>query len=126
MVLDGSFALYNEFFETHENEKPATGWNLHDSHHYTLGQLDWFIERGCKWVKVEAGPGDVILWDSRTVHYGAEARGDRPRVATCKCFYPCVCCPPADHQTYATSLQGTQPPKHSSSAKRPSATRTTL
>jgi ectoine hydroxylase-related dioxygenase (phytanoyl-CoA dioxygenase family) len=84
MVLEGSFPLYNEFFETHEHEAPAEGWTWRDSHHFTKEQEQWFLERGCKWKKVEAGPGDVILWDSRCMHYGAAAKGDRPRIATCK------------------------------------------
>ena len=83
MVLEGSLPLYNEFFETHENEAPPSGWDWKDSYHHTPKQVEWFLERGCKWKKVEAGPGDVILWDSRCIHYGAAARGDRPRVATC-------------------------------------------
>lgn len=85
MVLEGSFPLYNEFFETHEQDKPEAGWTWRDSHHFTKEQEQWFLERGCKWKKVEAGPGDVILWDSRCMHYGAAAKGERPRVATCKC-----------------------------------------
>jgi len=83
MVLEGSFPLYNEFFETHEHEAPAEGWTWRDSHHFTPEQEKWFLDRGCTWKKVEAGAGDVILWDSRCMHYGAAAKGDRPRIATC-------------------------------------------
>lgn len=84
MVLEGSFPLYNEFFETHEGDKPAEGWTWRDSHHFSKEQEKWFLDRGCKWKKVEAGPGDVILWDSRCMHYGAAAKGQRPRIATCE------------------------------------------
>jgi hypothetical protein len=86
-VLDGSFGLFNEFFETHEHEAPEGGWSLRNNHHYTDSQLQWFFDRGCSWIKVEAGPGDVILWDSRTIHYGAEAKGETPRVATCEQYF---------------------------------------
>ena len=88
MVLDGSFSLFNEFFETHGHEQPPEGWSFRNSHNYTDSQIDWFLQRGCKWIKVEAGPGDVILWDSRTIHYGAEAKGHTPRVATCEFSSP--------------------------------------
>ena len=130
MVLDGSFALYNAFFESHEQDAPPGGWSMRggeltlvhhfhkafptdpscppltpsrlvrpafdkhrkeipaDAHvagfHFTDKQLQWFYDRGCKMHKVEAGPGDVILWDSRCIHYGAAAEGDVPRVATCE------------------------------------------
>ena len=85
MVLEGSFALYNEFFDAHEDQKPPGGWSERDSWNYTVEQQKWFFDRGCTWRKVEAGPGDVILWDSRCIHYGAPAEGDRPRIATCEC-----------------------------------------
>ncbi|KAK0204909.1 hypothetical protein DFS33DRAFT_1273916 [Desarmillaria ectypa] len=38
---------------------------------------EWFHERGCDWVKVEASTGDLIMWDSRPVHntrYGQYGR----------------------------------------------------
>lgn len=86
MVLEGSLPLYNEYFETHEHLKPEGGWGWRDSYHFNKvdDQLQWFYDRGCTWKKVECSPGDVILWDSRCIHYGAAARGNRPRVATCK------------------------------------------
>jgi hypothetical protein len=84
MVLRGSFALYNEFFEAHDNEAPEGGWSLKDSYHHTESQLQWFYDRGCKWEKVCAHPGDVILWDSRCIHYGAAPKARNPRVATCE------------------------------------------
>lgn len=88
MVLEGSFQLYNQFFESHEDDAPPGGWSWKDSYHYKTEQLQWFYDRGCKWRKIEAGPGDVILWDSRCIHYGAAAEGDVPRIATCQslCF----------------------------------------
>jgi ectoine hydroxylase-related dioxygenase (phytanoyl-CoA dioxygenase family) len=84
MVLSGSMPLYAQFFEEHEADAPEGGWSWRDSYHFTNpAHLQWFYDRGCKWVKMEAEPGDVILWDSRCIHYGAAARGDRARVATC-------------------------------------------
>ncbi|WWC71119.1 uncharacterized protein I206_105072 [Kwoniella pini CBS 10737] len=88
MILDGSFSLYNKFFEEHENLKPENGWDWKDSFSYPEETLKWFEEKGCKWKKIQAGPGDLILWDSRTVHYGDAARGDRARVATYVCYKP--------------------------------------
>lgn len=87
MVLDGSTALFDEYFSTHSppegTEYPTGDWWAHQE-----DAVNWFIERGCKWHKVEAGPGDVILWDSRTVHYGAHASGQQPRFATYVCYKP--------------------------------------
>ncbi|WVQ84410.1 hypothetical protein IAT38_006562 [Cryptococcus sp. DSM 104549] len=88
MVLEDSLPLYTEFFESHPEIKPAEGWPERDSWLYREQDMDWFEKKGCKWKKVEAGPGDLILWDSRCVHYGAAARGNRPRVATYVCYKP--------------------------------------
>jgi hypothetical protein len=85
-VLEGSFALYTEFFEAHDHEKPADGWSWNDGHGYDERHMQWFYDRGCKWKKVNAEPGDVVLWDSRCIHYGASPEGDKPRVAICESF----------------------------------------
>ncbi len=87
MVLENSLPLYNEFFDTHQDEMPEGGWTWRDSHHFTAKHVEWYKSKGCTWKKVEAEPGDVILWDSRCVHYGAHASGDRPRIATCKSVF---------------------------------------
>lgn len=88
MVLEGSMPLFAEYFETHEHLMPEGGWPTADWWGHAEGALEWFYERGCTWKKVEAGPGDVILWDSRTIHYGDAARGTEPRVATYVCYKP--------------------------------------
>ncbi|WOO83354.1 uncharacterized protein LOC62_05G006881 [Vanrija pseudolonga] len=88
MVLEGSMPLFEEYFATHEHLAPAEGWSPADWWLHTEEQLQWFYDRGCKWVKVEAGPGDVILWDSRTIHYGVHAQGTEPRIATYVCYKP--------------------------------------
>ncbi|KAK6909542.1 hypothetical protein I203_103563 [Kwoniella mangroviensis CBS 8507] len=88
LVLEGSFQLYNEFFETQEQDAPPEGWSWRDSFVPTDEQMQWFYDRGCKWKKIEAGYGDLILWDSRTIHYGGNAEGDSIRVATYVCYKP--------------------------------------
>lgn len=39
---------------------------------------------GRKSKNVEASPSDLIFRDSRCIHYGAAAKGERPRVAKCE------------------------------------------
>ncbi|WVN90799.1 uncharacterized protein L203_106042 [Cryptococcus depauperatus CBS 7841] len=93
-ILEYSLPLFLEFFDSHPESKPVNGWLLADgrplSDSWPFGEQDieWFKERGCKWKKIEADPGDLILWDSRCIHYGASATGDRPRVATYVCYKP--------------------------------------
>jgi len=95
MVLENSLPLFNAFFESHEDDAPPEGWSMKDSYPFSEKQLEWFYERGCTWKKVEAGPGDVILWDSRCIHYGAAAKGDRARVATYVCYKPAAAITPS-------------------------------
>ncbi|OCF75502.1 hypothetical protein I204_04358 [Kwoniella mangroviensis CBS 8886] len=105
MILDGSFPLYNQYFEEHQHLKPSDGWDWRDSYSYPEETLEWFYSKGCKWVKIEAGPGDLILWDSRTVHYGAHAEGDRPRVATYVCYKPAEGISPERMELRKTALE---------------------
>jgi hypothetical protein len=83
MVLEGSFALFNEFFDEHEDQQPEGGWPTEDFYPHTIEQIQWFYDRGCQWKKVCASPGDLILWDSRCIHYGSIPKGRNPRIATC-------------------------------------------
>jgi hypothetical protein len=69
VVYPGSHALNDEFFDTQTDK--AT-WDPLDRYMFSGPQLDWFKARGIQPHKVCADTGDLILWDSRTIHYGAE------------------------------------------------------
>ncbi len=59
-----------------------------DGYQWTEEELKWFKERGCEWVKPEMDLGDFVLWDSRTVHYGATPLEQKKRFAICMCLFP--------------------------------------
>ena len=59
-----------------------------DWYGFTAEQEQWFYDRGCRWVKVCAQPGDLLLWDSRTLHYNVPPRGTRDRSCTYVCMAP--------------------------------------
>ena len=69
MVYPGSHKLNDEFFDTQTDKLT---WDPMDFYTFSSEQLSWFSERGVQPHKVCAEPGDLILWDSRTIHYGAE------------------------------------------------------
>jgi hypothetical protein len=69
MVYPGSHALNDEVFDTQTDKLP---WDLLDRYMFDQDQLAWFRRRGILPKKVCAGVGDLNLWDSRTIHYGAE------------------------------------------------------
>ncbi|EIW66566.1 hypothetical protein TREMEDRAFT_34783 [Tremella mesenterica DSM 1558] len=88
LVLKGSKQLYEEFFRAFDHQKPEGGWPTIDRYDHTPEQNQWFIDRGCEWVKVCANPGDLVLWDSRTVHYGGLPQREAERIACYVCFKP--------------------------------------
>jgi len=90
-VLKGSSALYTEFFKEHEaTDMPADGWSYIDKFMYNDRHMEWFYARGCEWVKPVAQPGDLLLWDSRTCHYGAPPMENNARVACYVTYKPAV------------------------------------
>lgn len=101
MVLDGSTQHYKELWQHFDGKKGEKGWNLHAGQDLDEEMCQWLESKGCKWVKVCAQPGDLMLWDSvgpvlncnaadktdsgqRTVHYGAPPSSINPRFAACK------------------------------------------
>ncbi|KAH7028758.1 uncharacterized protein B0I36DRAFT_324529 [Microdochium trichocladiopsis] len=69
VVYPGSHALNEVFFDT---QTDSATWNPLDRFLFDKEQLAWFAAHGSTPLKVCADVGDLILWDSRTIHYGAE------------------------------------------------------
>jgi ectoine hydroxylase-related dioxygenase (phytanoyl-CoA dioxygenase family) len=69
MVLPRSNTFNEEFFATQTDQ---VDWPKIDWRRFSEDEMKWFASKGLKPVKVEAEPGDLILWDSRTVHWGGE------------------------------------------------------
>lgn len=82
IVLKGSSALNEDFFKTHDTERKT--WGPADWFGFTPEEVEWFKDRGCEAIKVCAEPGDLILWDSRTVHYNCLPESDAVRSVLCK------------------------------------------
>lgn len=64
MVLDGSSKYYTELWEHFDYKKPENGWNSWAFQLVDEEMCSWLESKGCKWVKVCAQPGDLMLWDS--------------------------------------------------------------
>ncbi|CAI7629761.1 unnamed protein product [Penicillium glandicola] len=69
VVYPGSHRLVDEYFETETD--PST-WTSKDLYWFDQAKLEWFEKRGVRPHKVCAEIGDLIVWDSRTIHYGSE------------------------------------------------------
>ncbi|GAM40715.1 hypothetical protein TCE0_039r13277 [Talaromyces pinophilus] len=70
VVYPGSHKYLEEYLSTKTD--PST-WESKDLFWFRPEQLAWFQEeKGIQPHKVCADIGDLIVWDSRTIHYGAE------------------------------------------------------
>ncbi|KAJ9137882.1 Phytanoyl-dioxygenase [Pleurostoma richardsiae] len=86
IVLKGSSAINEKFFKTHDGKRQT--WGPADWFGFTEEEVEWFKARGCEVVKVCAEPGDLILWDSRTVHYNTLPQSDAVRSVLYICYSP--------------------------------------
>ncbi|UQC87720.1 phytanoyl-CoA dioxygenase [Colletotrichum lupini] len=57
------------FFREHTDKSK---WTRKDFFNYTTEQIAWFEKEGYREQKVVAELGDLIIWDSRLIHFGAE------------------------------------------------------
>ncbi|CRG83306.1 hypothetical protein PISL3812_00657 [Talaromyces islandicus] len=87
-VYPGSHKVVEEFFAQNTDH---TQWDRKDFYSFTPDEIIWFENtKGFKSHKVIAEPGDLIIWDSRLVHYGAEptANSDTIRTVTYVSYAP--------------------------------------
>lgn len=87
VVLPGSHACVEEYFDT---QTEHSSWKAEDRYYFGEKGMKWFAERGITPLKVQAEPGDLILWDSRTVHWGGEpsAQSDTIRTVVYAAYAP--------------------------------------
>lgn len=90
VVMKGSSRLFEQFFD----ENPVTGptpWRTakHKGFHpFHDKDLDWYRAQGCELIKVCAEPGDLILWDSRQMHWAQFGESDLIRTIVYATYTP--------------------------------------
>lgn len=87
MFLKGSHKLHSEFFHAHKDK-----FTFPESHFTLIDKDDvqWFLDRGCSKEMLLCKRGDLVLWDSRTMHCGAEPLRGRDRPNTRATIYTCM------------------------------------
>ncbi|KAI9740152.1 MAG: hypothetical protein M1834_004730 [Cirrosporium novae-zelandiae] len=86
-VLKDSHKFTEEYFSCHDTEQVT--WNTGgDWHGFSPEDISWFKNKGCKEIKVCCGPGDLLIWDSRTIHYNVCPEGDQTRALVYACYAP--------------------------------------
>lgn len=99
-VLQSSHDLFSAFGRAFGLTEQLDDW-----HKLTAEQIRWFVDRGCRDVCIKAKAGHMVLWDSRTVHFGQAPFADaslppemrRPDRQPRNVVY--VCCAPASWAT---------------------------
>jgi hypothetical protein len=90
IVCKGAHQVSEEFHKIFKNEKNKVWTWTKEWYGFTDAGMAWLRDRGFKWEKVCAEPGDLIVWDSRTPHYNLTPTGNMPRFCAYTCFLPAV------------------------------------
>lgn len=88
VIYPGSHKYNDQFFDTQTDPKT---WEKSDIYMFSPEELSWFKNKGIAPHKVCAEVGDLILWDSRAIHYGSEPSENSSQIRTA--IY--TCCTPA-------------------------------
>ncbi|KAJ3513320.1 hypothetical protein NM208_g15205 [Fusarium decemcellulare] len=88
IVCKGAHLLSEEFHEAFKNEENKIWAWTKEWYGFTEQGMEWLKQKGCEWIKVNAEPGDLLLWDSRTPHYNLSPEGSMPRFCTYTCYMP--------------------------------------
>ncbi|KAJ5122208.1 hypothetical protein N7448_003340 [Penicillium atrosanguineum] len=87
IVCKGAHLLSDDFHRDFVDEPRIPAWTT-EWFGYTEAGMKWLADHGCKWVKVDAEPGDLILWDSRAPHYNLSPTSDQARFCIYTCYMP--------------------------------------
>jgi hypothetical protein len=88
IVCKGAHQVSEEFHEEFKDEKdPVWAWTK-EWYGFTDAGMKWLENRGFKWEKICAGPGDLLIWDSRLPHYNLSPTKETPRFCLYTCYMP--------------------------------------
>jgi ectoine hydroxylase-related dioxygenase (phytanoyl-CoA dioxygenase family) len=112
--MKGSSALFDKFFEENPVNGP-TPWRTakhKDFHPFQDKDLDWFRAQGCELVKVCAEPGDLILWDSRQMHWAQFGESDLIRTIAYVTYTPAAWMSDDDREAKKTLFENSETTTH--------------
>ncbi|CAH0033317.1 unnamed protein product [Clonostachys rhizophaga] len=96
LLMVGSSTLFEKYFETFEPRERKTQGKHYDLYRFDPDEVEWYKAQGCREIKIEAEPGDLILWDSRTIHHVAPIETDTIRTVIYTCYAPAALASPED------------------------------
>lgn len=93
ILMEGSAKLYDQFFKetrqqaAHEDAPPPEE-DFKDLFIFKEEDVKWFEDRGCRLIKTNLDVGDLVIWDSRQMHYACHPQGSQIRHVQYICFTP--------------------------------------
>jgi len=96
--MEGSAKYFEKFFKEHppDRTKGKLAALHYDFYPFEDEDVAWYEKQGCKMVKVCAEPGDLILWDSRQMHFAKFPETDMIRTIIYACYVPASMAQPED------------------------------
>lgn len=89
VVLSGSHNLHQQHFEEIGGFRADSDLGVgKNGYNFTSEDADWYRAQGCKEIKICAKAGDLILWDSRTIHWNSNPTGQQTRFISYVCYCP--------------------------------------
>lgn len=89
IVVKGGHSLSRQFHgEIRWRGERIPAWTTwtREWHGFTERGIHWLKDHNCEWYKVEAGSGDLIIWDSRPPHYSVSLSSNQGRMAVYTCY----------------------------------------
>lgn len=87
VVVARSHRVHPEYFETSTGQNKLREPERY-GHPFDLDDVKWYTDRGCEVVKVCGGEGDLLLWDSRTIHWNCSPTGNQTRFCQYVTYVP--------------------------------------
>ncbi|KAM0748997.1 hypothetical protein T439DRAFT_343538 [Meredithblackwellia eburnea MCA 4105] len=89
IVIKNSHLYHEKFFARPGAYKKELDSGARNFYRYTEEDVEWYLSQpGVEKIKVEANAGDLVMWDSRTIHWNCTPEDGRIRVVVYTCYAP--------------------------------------
>ena len=82
-ILEGSHKYHKEFGDKFDIKNPNDWYRLNED------EEEFYLNNGCNYKKIKCPKGSLVLWDSRTIHYGTNPIKGRKNKNTRAIIYLC-------------------------------------
>lgn len=83
-IMEGSHKFHETFAKKFNVDDDVDDWYLLEPE-----EEDFYVKKGCSYVKIKCPKGSIVFWDSRTIHCGTEALKTRKQANFRSIIYLC-------------------------------------